>query len=513
MDIKNIILSTLCVMLSLVVASCTPSVPENAVDNGKDVTVFPDYTDVFIPYNIAPLNFHICDSLGTDFVSVVEDKNGGQLIAGGVDAQFDEDDWHAMLEANKGGELTVTVYARMKDQWLRFKPFKLHVAEEPIDEYISYRYIEASYKNYNELSICQRNLTNFDESVIISNKYLGGIDPSSEYQCVNCHNYQNYHTDNFQFHVRYYLGGTIIVRDGKAEKYSLKTDSTIGAGVYTSFHPTEPIIAYSLSHTVQTFLINEANHKIEVLDTLSDLVIYHIDTNEIQIVQNSFNSFETYPSWSPDGKYLYYSSCYFELEGKDTHYELANHYDNIRYDIIRQAYDAKTRQFGEPDTVFKAKELGKSATHARVSPDGRYLLVSVGDFGNFQLHHLESDLYVKDLQTDSLRPLSKMSAMNRAESYHVWSSNGRWILFSTRREDGTYTRLYIGYFDKDGQDHKAFALPQYDPLYNKKLLKAFNLGEFMVEPVKISQQELADVIRKEAVPAKFYSNYEKRTNK
>mgnify|MGYP002623686015 CR=1 FL=1 len=498
---RTTILTTVAIMVFLV--SCTPGVPNDAQDNNKKVSIFPDYTYVVLPPNIAPCNFHINDSTATEFVTVVEGTDGQQIVVGGQDAQFGEGKWHSMLEANKGSDLTVTVYARQAGSWERYEPFTISVAEEPIDEYITYRYIEASYKNYNELSICQRHLTDFDEQVVYSNRMLGGVNPENEYQCINCHNFQNYHTDNFQFHVRYAHAGTVIVSDGKPQKFNLKTDSTIGAGVYTAWHPFKPIIAYSLSHTVQTFLINEPDHKIEVLDTLSDLVIYHIDTNEIQIVQNSFNSFETYPSWSPDGKYLYYSSSWMDLEGKNTHYELGNHYDLIRYDLIRQSYDDATRSFGEPDTVVKATAFGRSATHARISPDGRYLMFSSGDFGHFMLHHFESDLYVKDLQTDSIRQLSNISS-NRAESYHVWSSNGRWILFSTRCEDNTWTRLYIGYFDPDGNDHKPFALPQRDPLYNKKLLKAFNLGEFMVEPIKITPQELAEVIEKDPVPAKFY---------
>lgn len=498
---KTYVLTAICIMT--IMTACTTEVPRDARANNKKVSIFPDYTEVVLPPNIAPCNFHINDSVATDFVTVVTAPDGTEMVVGGQDAVFDEKDWHSMLEANKGADLDVTVYAKTSNGWEHYQPFQVTIAMEPIDEYISYRYIEASYRTYNELSICQRNLTNFDESVVYSNKYLGGKSMEREYQCINCHNFQNYHTDNFQFHVRYANAGTVIVRDGEPKKFNLKTDSTIGAGVYTAWHPTLPIIAYSLSHTVQAFLINEPDHKIEVLDTLSDLVIYHVDSNEIQIVQNAFNSFETYPSWSPDGKYLYYSSSWMDLEGKNTHYELGNHYDRIRYDIIRQSYDDATRTFGTPDTVVKATAFGRSATHARISPDGRYLMFSSGEFGHFMLHHFESDLYVKDLVTDSIRPLSALSS-NRAESYHEWSSNGRWILFSTRREDGTYTRLYIAYFDPDGHDHKAFALPQRDPLYNKKLLKAFNLGQFMVEPITISPQELAEVIKKDPVPAKFY---------
>lgn len=489
--------------LPFLMAACTASIPKDAKIVDEVVPTYPDYSDVVVPCNIAPLNFHIDIDNADDYVTKVEGTDGTEIIVGGQDAMFDVDEWHNLLDANKGKQLSFTIYVCQDGKWTQYKPICCTVAEEPIDEYLSYRYIEPGYVNYRELSICQRNLTNFDEELIYSNLQKNEVDIANTYQCVNCHSYQNYHTDNFQLHVRQYKGGTVLYHDGKLSKINIKTDETIGNGVYTSWHPTEPLIAYSLNHTVQCFLIGDADHKIEVLDTLSDLVLYHVDTNEVQIVQNSIDSYETYPSWAPTGDTLYYCSAYYPIEGTAHHFALGNHYDSIYYDIIRQSYDVATSQFGDPDTVFRASAIHKSATHPRVSPDGRYLLFSLGDYGNFQLHHTNSDLWMKDLRTDSLQKLSNMST-EQAESYHVWSSNGRWIVFSTRKEDATYTRLYIGYFDRQGHDFKAFPLPQRDPLYNKKLMKSFNLPELTVEPVKISPREIADVIEKDAKMADIY---------
>ncbi len=499
----SLIYQVCCLSLLAIVLACTPNVPENAVPNGEDVDIYPDYTDVYVPYNIAPLNFHINYVGEADFVSVVEDASGVRLVAGGQDAQFDEDEWHSLLESNKGKTLTVTVYVGQADSWKCFNTFEIHVAEEPIDEYISYRLIEPSYVNYRSMQLCQRNLTNFDESVIYANTEMSLRNEASEYQCVNCHSYQNYHTDNFQFHARQYKGGTVVVSNGKPVKVNLKTDSTIAAGVYPAWHPTAPVIAYSINHTVQAFVIDDPDHKIEVLDTLSDMVLYHVDTNEVQIVQKTKDSMETTPGWSPKGDMLYYCSAYYPVDSENIHFELGNHYDSIRYDIIRQAYDVKTRKLGEPDTVFKASELGKSASFPRISPDGRYLLFGMADYGYFHIWHISSDLYVIDQNDMSRRRLANMNS-NDVEGYHSWSSNGRWIVFSTRRDDGNYSRAYIGYFDKNGKDYKAFAVPQRDPLYNKRLMKSFNVPEFMVEKVTISPQELADVIRQDAIPAQIY---------
>ena len=129
----------------------------------------------------------------------------------------------------------------------------------------------------------------------------------------------------------------------------------------------------------------------------------------------------------------------------------------------------------------------------RVSPDGRYVLFTLGRNGQFHIWHKTSDLYVKDLQTGEIYPLKATNSPD-VDSYHTWSSNGRWMVFSSRRDDGSYTRPYIAYFGADGQGRKAFILPQEDPDHNKMLLKSYNVPELTRTAVTISPDELKAVI-------------------
>lgn len=101
----------------------------------------------------------------------------------------------------------------------------------------------------------------------------------------------------------------------------------------------------------------------------------------------------------------------------------------------------------------------------------------------------------------------KLENINSAqsESYHSWSSNGRWIVVGSRRDDGNYTRPYIAYFDKQGKVHKPFILPQEDPDFYRYFMRSFNIPEFMKEPVAISPQGFAEVAKTEALKANFKS--------
>ena len=129
----------------------------------------------------------------------------------------------------------------------------------------------------------------------------------------------------------------------------------------------------------------------------------------------------------------------------------------------------------------------------RVSPDGRYVLFTMADYGQFHIWHKNADLYVKDLQTGEVRPLTPANS-EYADSYHTWSSNGRWIVVASRREDNNYSRVFIAYFDKDGQAHKAFLLPQEDPEHNILLEKSYNVPELTKNAVPVTPEELKKAI-------------------
>jgi hypothetical protein len=75
-----------------------------------------------------------------------------------------------------------------------------------------------------------------------------------------------------------------------------------------------------------------------------------------------------------------------------------------------------------------------------------------------------------------------------ADSFHNWSSNGRWAVFGSRRVDGRYTRLMIAYMDKDGKPHKPFLLPQEDPRHNTWRLRSYNVPEFIKDKVSLPKE-------------------------
>jgi len=485
--------------VSLLLFGCKPKaeVPSQFAEVDTEACIYPDYKDVVVPPNIAPLNFIVRDSIATGYVAQLSSK-GEELIAAASEdgtIMMDTTQWRALLAGSKGSDISVNIYAERPDGWVHFKPYKFSVAEEPIDAYLSYRLIEPGYELYRQLGIYQRNLTNFEEVPVYENNREYSDEDN---HCVNCHNYRMGSTESMLFHVRSNHGGTIIIQDGKAHKIQLKDSTIITSGVYPSWHPTENLVAFSTNKTGQAFHLYYPE-KLEVMDQASDLLLYDVTKNEVCHIIRTSADMETFPCWAPDGRTLYYCTANAShlinpsLPDSLIGQQLLLKFDSVRYNLMSISFDAKTRSFGKPQLVVNAESEGKSISVPRVSPDGRYILYTKGDYGQFHIWHKSSDLWVMDLQTDSCYALTEANSPD-VDSFHSWSSNGRWFVFSSRRMDGNYTRPFIAYFDKQGHAHKAFVLPQEDPEWNVLLLKSYNVPELSRDAVRISTQDLRHCI-------------------
>ncbi len=480
-------------IMGLMLTACGKyQVPTDYTTNNMLPKIYPEYQDVTIPVNIAPLAFEIL--LGVDEAVTRFSAEGEELICGGIKVCPEIDEWRSLMEKAKGKDVTVEVYVKKDGRWYRFKPFDIHVSPDKIDPYMSYRLISPSYVSYEELTLCQRCLENYDEQVFVDNMLCS---TEAAGQCVNCHSFQQYNPDRMQFHARQNHGGTVILYDGKMEKVNMKNDSLISSGVYPSWHPTLPLIAYSTNRTMQSFHTSDIN-KIEVLDSESDLIVYDIEKHEVKTIEKMPDELEVFPFWAPDGKSLYFCSAHFEYESDSVDLsEITYRAKELKYNIYRKSFDPATRSFGERELVFDAAAMGKSATLPRISPDGRWLMFTLGEWGCFHIWHRDADLWMMDLKNDGeAKPVDALNS-NNTESYHSWSSNGRWVVFSSRRNDGVFTRPFIGHVDANGVASKPFELPSENPDYHRQMLKSYNVPELMLGPVKYSPQDFADVLKKD----------------
>ena len=449
------------------------STPTDVTQKDALPDIYPDYLGVTIPAGIAPLNFSMADDLVETIDVEVKGSKGGSIHANGNYADFDLDEWHQLLETNKGGTLTVAVCAEKDGQWTRYRDFQIMVSSETLDAWgITYRRIPPSYEIYSKMGLYQRNLSNFNESALLENTQTPN-------QCINCHTANRTNPDQYVFHIRGKHGGTMVHRDGKDELLKSKNDSLGGSMVYPYWHPGGRYCAFSTNSTSQMF--HTANVKrIEVYDNASDVFVY--DTQTHAILKDTLTMkllwAENTPVFSPDGLWLYYTTALRQPYPPG--------YDKERYSLCRVSFDEKTGRLGtQVDTLINTAVTGKSVTWPRPSYDGRYLMYTQVDYGYFSIWHPEADLWLLDLSTGETRALNEVNSM-RAESLHSWSSDSRWFLFTSRRDDGLYSRIYLSMIGKDGKATKPFMLPQRNPKqFYRGLLYSYNTPDFTSRPVNI----------------------------
>jgi len=341
--------------------------------------------------------------------------------------------------------------------------------------------IEPGYEGWEKMGIFQRCLENFNEKSIILNTL-------TDNSCMNCHSFCRGNPQTMLFHIRQQHAGTIFVKDGNIRKINTKATWMISAGVYPRWHPDGRYVAFSTNVTRQGFHTAHTN-KIEVYDTASDIVIFDTQSNTIftDSLIHSTKRFETFPEWSPDGKYLYFCSAPAS--------KMPQQYDLLQYDLIRVSFDASTGRFGKhADTLVSAANTGKSVSLPRVSPDGKYVVFCMSNYGAFPIWHRENDLYLLNLENGNINSMNAVNS-NQSDSYHSWSTNGRWMVFGSRRMDGTFTRPYISYFDADGNAHTPFILPQKNPLFYDFSIKSYNIPEFITEKLNLSRYQFAKAVK------------------
>ena len=479
-------------MLVVLMTACQ-SLPKNVRQVDELPAIWPDYTAVTIPATIAPLNFAMADDDVETIDVTVKGSKGGEMHVNGSCADFDIDAWHELLTANKGGTLTVTVCAEKDGGWTQYRDFQIFVSADDMDAWgITYRRIPPSYEIYSLMGIYQRSLADFEETALFENSLTPGL-------CINCHTANRTNPDQYVWHVRGKHGATIVSRNatphsapsenGNDELLPAKNNSIGGPMVYPYWHPDGRYCAFSTNTTSQMFH-TAGRKRIEVYDSASDIFVYDTETHNVlkDTLTMSPEWAENTPAFSPDGRWLYFTTARRQAYPVD--------YDKEKYSLCRVAFDAKTGRLGQQvDTLINADKTGKSVTWPRPSYDGRYIMYTQTDYGYFSVWHPEADLWLLDLKTGETRVMDEVNSP-RAESLHNWTPNSRWFLFTSRRDDGLYTRIYLALLDAHGKATKPFLLPQRNPKeYYRMSLYSFNTPDFSSRRIEPHPHELARKIK------------------
>jgi len=459
--------------------------------------IYPDYSSTVLPPNIAPLNFIVQETGSYYFARIYAQKgNAIEVWSRSPKILIPENSWRQLIENNIGGEVHFDIFVSTDgQQWSRFSTITNRIASENIDGYLVYRRSHPSLTLVRgPIGIFQRDLANFDVKVVLDKRrYKAG--------CMNCHTFYQNRPDKTLIGVRNVKYGpiTLMINGKKVTKIKAKFG-------YTAWHPSSKLVVYSLNRL--PMVLHTANDEIrDTVDMDSTLAYYVFDSDEVKVTPEISrpDMLETWPAWSADGRFLYF--CRTPMLWTDKEKVPPENYEKIKYDLVRISYDVANDKWGEVETVVSARDTNMSVAMPRTSPDGRWLIFCMYDYGAFPPWQKSSDLYIMDL--NSVEKTGKFEykrmdiSSDQSESWHSWSSNSRWIVFSSKREQGAFTRSYISYIDENGNASKPFVVPQEDPEFYTFCLDTFNTPEFVTGPITATGEQLARGIQSSVASAKM----------
>ena len=225
------------------------------------------------------------------------------------------------------------------------------------------------------------------------------------------------------------------------------------------------------------------------------LVVYDTETGTFRPLPGADDPeyVQSNPTWSPDGKSIVFArtKAYRKdaianatsvlLSEKDVP-EFVKDKEPFKFDLYRIPFN--DGRGGKAEPIEGASHNGKSNYFAKFSPDGKWIVFCKAE--NYMLLMPDSELYIIPAAGGEARRLRANTP--RMNSWHSWSSNGRWLVFSSKANTA-YTQLFLTHIDEDGESTPPVVLERFTGTD-----RAANIPEFVPLPAdaiaKIKEQFL-----------------------
>ena len=477
-------------------AGAATAAPTLRITYPADGTLFP-------PDSVAPTVVWTDETGRVDrWNVVVRDDTGADVVTASVDTprwRPSEDDWARIKQrsAERDAELVVAGVDRTNPATtLSSSRVHLRTSKDPVGDALFYREVPLPF------------ITAVQDPSRIRWRY-GTIDmqdgPPIVLQnlpvCGNCHSFADngtalgldvdYGNDKGAYAIMP-VAKHMVMDDAKIMTWSdfKRADGELTFGLLSRVSPTGRYVISTVKDrsvfvAMPDLMISQLFFPIKGI-----LVVYDRETHTFAPLPGADDPqyVQTNAVWSHDGKYIVFArtKAYHAQRLEQQNSALVDEKDvpeftvekqPFRYDLYRIPFnDGKG---GTPEPLRGASGDGMSNYFPKFSPDGKWIVFCKAK--SYMLLQPDSDLYIIPAEGGTARRLRYNTA--RMNSWHSWSSNSRWLVFSSK-VNGPYTQLFLTHIDENGNDTPPVLLERFTSSD-----RAANIPEF----VKLPGDAIADI--------------------
>jgi Flp pilus assembly protein TadD len=480
------------------VAAAAPA----AADARLRITYPADGT-LFPPDSVAPTLVWTDETAHVDrWTVVVRDDTGADVLKASVDGprwRPSEDEWRTIKErsAERDAEIAVTGVDRASPAaTLSSARVRVRTSKDPVGDALFYREVPLPF------------LTAVQDPSRIRWRF-GTIDlqdgPPIVLQnlpvCGNCHSFADngsvlgldvdYGNDKGAYAIMS-VAKHMVMDDAKIITWAdyKREDGELTFGLLSRVSPTGRYVVSTVKDrsvfvAIPDLMISQLFFPIKGI-----LVIYDREAKTFSALPGADDPqyVQSNAVWSPDGEEIMFAraKAYHAerlaqqnnalVDEKDVP-EFVHDKKPFRYDLYRIPFNGG--KGGKAEPVRGASGDGMSNFFPKYSPDGKWVVFCKAH--SYMLLQPDSELFILPAKGGDARRLRHNTP--RMNSWHSWSSNSRWLVFSSK-VNGPYTQLFLTHIDENGNDSPPVLLERFTSSD-----RAANIPEF----VKIPGDAIADV--------------------
>lgn len=348
-------------------------------------------------------------------------------------------DSNEFKEFLKEQEVWITLYWLEKGKTYKSQSVRLVISKRPLNEQVAFRTVQPLFVPALNNTI---EIFSFDQKRPVRLVEFEGT-------CVGCHGYA---ANSAYFNIKKETDRRLVMARQSNHQFQLNQRSFDEFSFFT-ISPDGKYAALVKNPKGDLTLNKSFIEPFDFPYRSADIYSYDVEKNTLTPLKGASdpNFVEDMPFFSPDGKYLLFSRY---------HYSEKNGVQGVHsMDLYQVPFN--NGNGGEPVPIKNASSNNMHQYFPRYAPNGKWISFCRGDGLRGIYARKSSDIYLLSLDGNTVTKMN-LNRDNVMDSWHDWSPDSHWLIFSSNREKTRLTALFLAYIDEAGKDYPPVKLVGYD---------------------------------------------------